>query len=81
MVRATLISVVQQPDISNVGDLVTRILKEWLEILCRLSKLWQPNKRGQVSLSSLDVVAGELDLVGLSHSGSLCNQKQLGAVL
>jgi hypothetical protein len=74
MVGTALVSVVEQPDISNIGDLVVRVLKEWLEILCRLNKLWKPNKRGQVSLSSLNVGAGELDLVGMCDSGSLCNK-------
>ena len=71
MVGAALVSVIEQPDVSDIGDFVVCTIEEWLEVLCGFNELWQPDHSGKIRLSSSDVGTGEFDLIGVGLSGSL----------
>lgn len=55
VVGTALISVVEEPDVSDIGDFVIWASKEGLEVLGGFNELRQPNHSWQVSLSSRDV--------------------------
>lgn len=40
VITAALISVVEEPDISNLSDFVVWACEEFLEILCWLNQFW-----------------------------------------
>lgn len=51
MVRATLIAVVEQPDVPQASDLGAREVEEAFEVLCLLCDLGQPNHGWHVGLT------------------------------
>lgn len=69
MVRVTLVSVVQKPDISNVTDLVILALKERLEVFSRLNHFGQPDHSWQILISASDVSSFQLNILSSSDSG------------
>ena len=52
VIRTALISVVKEPNIAELLDLVIGVREELLEVFCRLNQLGQPNHSGQVLASS-----------------------------
>lgn len=51
MVRATLVAVVEQPDVPQASDLGAREVEEAFEVLCLLCDLGQPNHGWHVGLT------------------------------
>ena len=71
MVRATLVTVVKAPHVSDFSDLVVWPIEEGLEVLSRLDQLGKPNQGGQVTLLAGQVLSSELYACGVSNSGDL----------
>lgn len=71
MVRASLVTVVEQPHVSHFSDFVVLSIEEGFEVLCRLDQLGKPDHSRQISLLSGEVFTSELNSVGVSHSSSL----------
>lgn len=71
MVGTALVSVIEEPYVSNIGDFVVWTIEEWLEVLCGFNELRQPDHSGEIGLSSSDVGTGEFDLVSVGLSVGL----------
>jgi hypothetical protein len=71
MVGATLVPIVEEPDISNVGDFIVWASEERLKVLCGFNELRKPNQSGQVGCSSLDMGTGQSNLVSVGNSSGL----------
>jgi hypothetical protein len=61
MVRRTLISVVETPDISNISNFVVTASEELLEVFCGLNQLWQPDQSWEISLSAWNVSSSKVN--------------------
>lgn len=71
MVGASLVPVVEEPDISNVGDFVVWASEERLKVLSGFDELRKPNHSGEVGLSSGNMGTSESNLVGVCNSSGL----------
>jgi hypothetical protein len=60
MIGGTLISVVETPDVSDIGNFIVTASEELLEVFCGLNQLWQPDQSWEISLSAWDVSASEV---------------------
>lgn len=63
MVRVSKVSVVEEPHISDVRNLVIRPRKELVEVLNWLNQVGQPNHCGQIWVSSLDELSSKSNLI------------------
>ena len=61
MVGRALVSVVETPNVSDVGNFVVAASEELLEVFCGLNQLGQPNQSWEISLSAWDVRASKVD--------------------
>jgi len=68
MVRAALVSVVQQPDVANRSDLVSFHREEWLKVLGLLNNVWEPDHRWVVALGTCQILSAQFHLVGVLDS-------------
>ena len=64
MVGITHVSVIKEPDISHVKDLIALHGEEFLEVLRWFDKVAEPNHGGEVGFLSLQECASELDRFG-----------------
>ena len=69
VVGVALVAVVEQPHVADVEDFVVGSEEELREVGARLHQLRQPNHRGQVSHSSLQILPSQHHLcrVLLTH--------------
>ena len=67
MVRCTLVSIVQQPDIANRSDLVVWHCEEWLEVFSILDNVGQPDHGWVVLLGACQELAAQFNLIGVSN--------------
>ena len=72
MIRLSLVTVVEKPDVANVEDLVLAFTEESREVLCGLSDLRQPDHSWEVDLTTLHEVSLQFDGVGAAGNGGLC---------
>jgi hypothetical protein len=63
MIRVSHVSVVEEPDVPDVEDLVVRASEELLEVFSRLKQVREPDKCGKVTLSTLNELASQLNLL------------------
>jgi hypothetical protein len=73
MVGVTEISIVEEPDIADVEDLIVGAVEEFSEVLAGFEEISQPDHRGQVTVSSLQEVTSQLHLLRLLLVGCLYN--------
>ena len=71
MIGVVHISNVEQPNISDIQNLVVSFGKELLKILGRLQQLTKPNHGGQICLPTLQVGASQLHIARCIPSLSL----------
>lgn len=71
VVRVSLVTVVEEPNVSDFSNFVVLSIEEGLEVLSRLDQLGKPNQSGEILLLSLQVLASELHTGGVSDLGSL----------
>lgn len=48
VIRKTSVSVIEQPHVSDISDLVVSSVEEMLKVFSSLSHLWKPNHGGHV---------------------------------
>ncbi len=72
MVGRSLVTVVEQPDIAHVKNLVSALTEEFLEVLGWFRDLGEPYHSGQVRLATLHVCSFELNTASIGLNGSLC---------
>lgn len=65
MVGVSEISIVEEPDIADVEDLIVGAVEEFSEVLAGFEEISQPDHRGQVTVSSLEEVTSQLHLLRL----------------
>ena len=65
MVGVSEISIVEEPDIADVEDLIVGAVEELSEVLAGFEEISQPDHRGQVTVSSLEEVTSQLHLLRL----------------
>ena len=74
MVGVTEVTVIEEPDIANVEDLVVGASEELGKVLAGLEQIRQPDHGWQVSLSSLEEMTSQFHLVSfLLMSGLYLN--------
>lgn len=73
MVGVSEVSIVEEPDIADVEDLIVGAVEEFSEVLAGLEEISQPDHRGQVTISSLEEVTSQLHLLRLLLVGCLYN--------
>jgi hypothetical protein len=74
MIRFSLVSVVEHPDITDIQDLVLAITEEFGKVLSRFGKLRKPDHSWQVRLTTLHVGALKTDGVGSGSDNGLCHR-------
>ncbi len=60
MVGGALVSVVETPYVSDIGNFVVTSIEELLEVFCGLNQLWKPDQSWKISLSAWDVSASKM---------------------
>ena len=65
MVRVTKVSVVKEPDVADVEDLVVWAGEELSKVLGGLEEISQPDHGRKIAASSLEEVTSQLHLVGV----------------
>jgi len=65
MIGVSEISIVEEPDIADVEDLIVGAVEEFSEVLAGFQEISQPDHRGQVTVSSLQEVTSQLHLLRL----------------
>lgn len=65
MIRVSEVTIVQEPDISHIEDLVVGAIEEMSEVLAWLEQVREPNHCWEIALSALNEVTSKLDLVSL----------------
>ena len=63
MIRASLVSVVEEPDVSQASDLGVWHTEKLLKVFGLLSKLWKPDHRRHVRLAAGQELAPKSDLI------------------
>ena len=63
MIRVSEVSVVEEPHVTNISDLVVLPLEELLEVLCWFQEISKPDQGWQIIASSLEELASQLYLV------------------
>lgn len=71
MVRVTKVSVVKEPDVADVEDLVVWAGEELSKVLGGLEEISQPDHGRKIAASSLEEVTSQLHLVGVLLMGGL----------
>jgi len=71
MIRLSLVTVVEKPDVANVEDLVLAFTEESREVLCGFCDLGQPDHSWEVDLTTLHEVSLQFDGVGAAGNGGL----------
>ena len=56
-----MVSVVETPNVSDVGNFVVAASEELLEVFCGLNQLGQPDQSWEISLSAWNVRASKVD--------------------
>ena len=79
VIRVSEVSVVEEPDVADIEDLVIRASEEFSEVLTGLEEISQPDHGRQVSVSSLEELASQLHLVSLLLVCRLYNQGHASA--
>ena len=64
VIRITEVTIIQEPDVANIEDLVVGAIEERLKVLCGLQEIWEPDHGWEVSLSSLEESTSQLHLIG-----------------
>ena len=67
------VSVVEEPHVTDVEDLVVRASEELSEVLTGLEQISQPYHGRQVTVSSLEEMTSQLHLVSILLVGCLYN--------
>ena len=67
------VSVVEEPNVTDVEDLVVRASKELSEVLTGLEQISQPYHSRQVTVSSLEEMTSQPHLVSILLVGCLYN--------
>jgi hypothetical protein len=52
VIRTTLVSVIQQPDVSETSNLVVWQVEESLKVFSLFSNLWKPNHRWHIRIAA-----------------------------
>lgn len=71
VVRVTKVSVVKEPDVADVEDLVVWAGEELSKVLGGLEEISQPDHGRKIAASSLEEVTSQLNLVGVLLMGGL----------
>jgi hypothetical protein len=71
VVRVTKVSVVKEPDVADVEDLVVWAGEELSKVLGGLEEISQPDHGRKIAASSLEEVTSQLHLVGVLLMGGL----------
>ena len=71
VVRVTKVTVVKEPHIAHIENLVVGASEELSEVLAGLEEICEPDHCGQVTVSPLKEVSSQLDLISLLLVGCL----------
>ena len=71
MIGSALVSIIEEPDISQVFDSAVSTIKERGEVRCWLDKLWKPDHRWQVWIASLKECSAKLDCICVLRARAL----------
>ena len=71
VVRVSEVAVVEKPDIAHIEDLVIGASEEFGEVLAWLEKVREPDQGREITLSALEELASQLDLISLLLVGCL----------
>lgn len=71
VVGVTEVTVVEEPHIANIKNLVVWAIEEALEVLSWLQEIGEPDQSGQISASSLNESTSQLNLISLLLVGGL----------
>ena len=74
VIRVSKVSVVEEPDVADIEDLVVGASEEFSEVLTWLEEVSKPDHGWQVTVSSLEELASELHLVSLLLESCLYNK-------
>ena len=81
VIRVSEVSVVEEPDVADIEDLVVWASEEFSEVLTGLEEISEPDHGGQVTVSSLEELPSQLNLVSLLLVCRLYNQGHATATL
>lgn len=71
MVGVTKVTVVEEPHIANIKNLIVWAIEEALEVLNWLQEIGEPDQSGKISTSSLNESTSQLDLISFLLVGGL----------
>lgn len=71
VIRVSHVSIVEQPNVSGVQDLVVWVGEEWSEVFNWLDKVTEPDHSREIWLSSLEESSSEFDMFRLGLHSSL----------
>lgn len=71
VIRVTLVSVIEQPDISHISDFIVSSCEEGLEVFCGFDQFREPNKCGQILLFAWNVSASEFNSICIKNCSCL----------
>jgi hypothetical protein len=75
MIGISKVSVVEEPHVSVVHDLVVLTSEELCEVLCGLEQVREPNHCGEVLLVALEELASQLYLTSILLMSGLYTEK------
>ena len=79
VIRVSEVSVVEEPDVADIEDLVVWASEEFSEVLTGLEEISEPDHGRQVTVSSLEELPSQLNLVSLLLVCRLYNQDHASA--
>ena len=73
VVGVTEVSIVEEPNVSDIDDLVVWASEELSEVLAGLEQVSQPDHSGKVTVSALQELSSQLHFICLLLVGGLYN--------